>query len=304
MTQTVLIIGASGHCGSHVARAFDAAGWQVLRFDRKTQDIVEAAHGADVIFNGANPPNYHNWAENIPRITEDAIRAAKTSGATLIQPGNVYVYGDQPGVMSEETPQTPHTRKGRIRVEMEQRLRRAAADGTQTILVRAGDFIDPVKGGDALQLVYFRNLARARISSGGDPTVQRAYCYLPDYARAVVQLAARKESLRNYEEVPFPGHTFSVLDLASCITALTGRDVTIGEFPWWMMRASAPFWELARELLEMRYLWSLDHRLDGARLAELLPEFQATELPEVVSESLKLAGFTVPSSALPRAAMA
>ena len=44
--------------------------------------------GADVIDNGLNPPNYHNWAKLIPQITADVIAAAKASGATVLLPGN------------------------------------------------------------------------------------------------------------------------------------------------------------------------------------------------------------------------
>lgn len=59
MTGTVLVLGASGSFGSHAAREFAAAGWQVRRYQRGT-DMVAAAQGADVIVNGLNPPNYHN----------------------------------------------------------------------------------------------------------------------------------------------------------------------------------------------------------------------------------------------------
>ena len=110
MTGTVLILGPSGKIGSHAARAFDAAGWEVRRYRRGT-DMTSAAQGVDVIVNGLNPPNYHDWARQIPAITAQVIAAARASGATVIVPGNVYVYGTAPGPWSEETPQQATTRK-------------------------------------------------------------------------------------------------------------------------------------------------------------------------------------------------
>lgn len=92
----VLVAGASGLFGARAAQAFQAAGWQVRRYQRGT-DMNEAAMGADVIVNALNPPMYHDWAGLIPQITAQVLAAARASGATVIVPGNVYPYGDQPG---------------------------------------------------------------------------------------------------------------------------------------------------------------------------------------------------------------
>ncbi|MEY2955492.1 MAG: hypothetical protein RL123_220, partial [Pseudomonadota bacterium] len=48
MTERVLILGASGLFGGHAARAFTAAGWDVVRYRRGT-DMAEAARGAALI---------------------------------------------------------------------------------------------------------------------------------------------------------------------------------------------------------------------------------------------------------------
>lgn len=290
MSKTVLILGASGRAGRNAATAFAADGWTIRRFDRKRDDIVQAAIGADVIFNGMNPPNYENWAENIPRITADAIRAAKASGATIIHPGTVYGFGNRPGLWSEDTPQRPHTVKGRIRVEMERTYREASREGVQVILLRAGDFIDPEDEGDVMSVIYLRALARGRLTSAGDPKVTRAYAYMPDFARAAVMLANRRDSLGRYEDIPFAGHAFSVLELKTEIERQIGRGLRLTRFPWGLIRLISPVWRLGRELLEMRYLWSLEHRLDGRKLARLLPDFAPTPLAGVVAASLAANG--------------
>ena len=106
MHKTVLVLGASGLFGSRAAQAFGAAGWQVRRYQRGT-DMTAAAMGADVIVNGMNPPMYHNWAQLIPQITSQVLGAAKASGATVIVPGNVYPYGNQPGPWARIRRSTP-----------------------------------------------------------------------------------------------------------------------------------------------------------------------------------------------------
>ena len=87
--QKVLILGPSGSFGSNSVEAFGAAGWEVRRFTRG-DDMAAEAKGMDVIVNGLNPQNYKGWVTDLPKIARQVMVAAKASGATVIQPGNVY----------------------------------------------------------------------------------------------------------------------------------------------------------------------------------------------------------------------
>ena len=286
MSQTVLILGASGLFGSHAANAFQDAGWTVRRYQRGT-DMARAAMGADVIVNAMNPPKYHNWAKLIPAITADAIAAARASGATLLVAGNVYVYGTAPGPWGPDTPHHPNTRKGRIRATMEATYANAATQGVRTIMLRGGDFIAPKDPRTILNMITLKPLAKGAITAFGTPTTPRAYAYLPDLARAAVALADIRADLPAFADVPFAGLTLSMADLAAEITAQTGKPLRINRFNWWQIQLLAPFWELARELLEMRYLFDLPHSLAPETLARLLPDFKTTPLRQVVAEHLQ-----------------
>lgn len=55
MANRALILGASGKVGRHSRRAFEAAGWDVRPYNRGKDNMIEAAHGCDVIVNGLNP---------------------------------------------------------------------------------------------------------------------------------------------------------------------------------------------------------------------------------------------------------
>lgn len=283
MQQTVLILGASGKIGSHAAEAFWNAGWKVRLFNRKTDNMTQAAMGANVIVNGMNPAGYKGWATAIPAITAQVIAAAKASGATVIVPGNIYNFGNQPGVLSETTPQTPHTRKGKIRVEMEAAY---AASGVQTIVLRAGNFIDPHHNDDIMSMLIMREIAKGKITHGGDPDAMQAYCYLPDWARAAVMLAEMRTTLAQFEDVPFPGHAFTFADLRDVVQSVTATPVKLNAFPWWMMTALSPFWALAYELREMRYLYTMPHHISATKFDRLLPNFAASDLRQVMLAGL------------------
>lgn len=282
MRKTVLILGSHGKIGSHSAQAFESAGWEVRRFRRGVDSLKAAATGVDVIVNGFNPPGYRNWATSIPRYTTEIIEAAKASGATIIVPGNVYVFGDCGGTWDANTPHRATTRKGRIRIDMETAYRQAADEGVQTIVLRAGDFLDPNRDGTLMGQAILREIAKGRIASLGDPSARHAYAYVPDWARAAVMLAEMRNTLSTFEDIPFPGTTFTMEELASVIAEASQRKIEIVRFGWWMMYLASPFWRLAFELLEMRYLYGLDHELSSQRFDALLPEFQATPRREVM----------------------
>lgn len=280
MIQTVLILGASGRIGRHAHDAFSAAGWRVRTYTRGT-DMTQAAMGCDVIVNGLNPPNYHNWAGLIPQITRQTIAAAKASGATVIIPGNVYHFGDTPGTWSEKTPPRPVARKGQIRLDMERAYK---ASGVQTIILRGGNFIDPARQGCVLTDVYLRTPGTFTLPGPAD--IRQAFCYLPDWGHAAVQLAHMRGELGHFEDIPFPGYTLTAAELRAAVEAQLGRPLKTAHLPWWLFTLAGPVWELARELPEMRYLWNTDHRLDGTRFNALLPEFRATPLDAALNAYL------------------
>lgn len=104
MERSVLILGANGRFGRNAAAQFAAAGWKVHRFDRKSDDLSSCAKEASVIVNGWNPA-YVDWKKQVPQIHAKVIDAARASGATVILPGNVYVFGaDTPAPWSASSP--------------------------------------------------------------------------------------------------------------------------------------------------------------------------------------------------------
>jgi len=285
MSGKVLVCGASGLFGGQAARAFQAAGWQVSHYRRGT-DMAAAAKGMDVIVNAMNPPNYHAWDRLIPEITDQVIAAGLASGATVLVPGNVYVYGDQSGPWGPDTPHRPVSRKGQIRAAMEASYREAAGRGLRVIVLRGGDFIDPSSHRSLWNMVALKGIKAGKVTTLGPEATRRAYAYLPDMARAAVALAEIRATLPAFADVPFAGLNLTMAEVAQGLGRLMGRQMRTGAFPWWAMRLASPFWELARELVEMRYLFQIDHALDPGPMARLLPGFQVTELDNILRQEI------------------
>lgn len=290
MTQTALILGASGRFGRATAIAFEQAGWHVRRFHRGRDTLAQAASGVDVIVNGWNPA-YPAWAAQVPKLHRQVIAAAEANGATVIVPGNVYVFGaETPSPWSETSAHAAQNPLGRIRVEMEAAYR---ASNARVILLRAGDFLDTEASGNWFDAILSAKLAKGKFVYPGRTDVSHTWAYLPDVARAAVELAMIRNSLPRYLDVPFAGYTLSAEALLAAINACLLQPAQLTRMSWLPLQLARPFWPLGRCLLEMRYLWDTPHRLQGDVLQNLLPEFRDTALevalPNCLPKSLQKA---------------
>ncbi len=283
MSGSVLVLGGNGRFGRHASQTFWDAGWRVTQYDRSSGNLMQAAMGQDLIVNGWNPP-YERWAAELPGQTTQVIEAAQASGATIILPGNVYVYGaGSPALFDAGTPHAAQNPLGRFRIEMEAQYR---ASGVRVILLRAGDFIDSEASGNWFDKVIVGPIARGRLSYPGDVDVPHAWAWLPDLARATVALAEKRETLPVYSDVMFPGWTLTGTELAAACANVLGRRVGVVRMSWVPLYLAVPFWKMARHLIEMSYLWRMRHRIDPAGFDALLPEFRSTPVEEGLAIAL------------------
>jgi nucleoside-diphosphate-sugar epimerase len=319
MNRTALIIGATGGIGSETARALVASGWTVRALNRNPEeaarksawlgpvewvrgdamnvsDVVDAAKGVDVIVHGANPPGYRNWKGLALPMLESTIAAAKASGARIVFPGTVYNFGpDALPLVGEAAPQHPTTRKGAIRVAMEERLKQASRDGVPVLVVRAGDFL----GTHAANSWFSQGLVTPgkplrSVTYPGKPDAGHAWAYLPDLATTIVRLLDRAADLAPFEVFHFRGHWFDRgIALAEATRRVAGiPDAPIRRFPWFAIYLLAPFKETFREMIEMRYLWNEPLELDNRKLVAFLGEEPHTPLDEALRGTLDGLGCT------------
>lgn len=313
MTGTALILGITGSVGRATARALADHGWQLRALHRNPEaaarkladlphidwrrgdamnasDSEQAADGCDVILHAVNPPGYRNWRGLALPMLNSSIDAAKKTGATLLLPGNVYNYGpDAWPLVSEQSPQNPVSRKGRIRVEMEQRLEEAAAEGCRGIVLRAGDFFGANSDSTWFSQVLAKPGKRIRaVTYPGDFEAGHAWAYLPDLAETFARLANRRQELEPFASFNFGGHYCSRgVAMAEAILQVAGEPSTaVRTFPWWLIRGLGLVNETCRELVEMRYLWDNNLQLDNSKLVAFLGEEPHTPLHQALEQSL------------------
>jgi nucleoside-diphosphate-sugar epimerase len=301
----VLVLGAAGRLGRAAAVAFGDAGWQVVgvvrpgmaaqmpagttAIERDALDaagLAQAARGCDVVLHALNV-SYPLWPQLALPLAQAAIGAAESAGATLLFPGNLYNHGSPPpACIDEATPMRPTSRKGRLRVLIEDRLAEAAERGLRAIVIRAGDFFG---SGSAswFDLVVVKDIARGRLNYPGPIDLTHAWAYLPDLAATMARLAAVRAELAPFDTFGFAGHALTGRELTTAIARAYHRGLVVKRMSWWLIHALRRFVPLSRELSEVAYLWSEPHRIDDSKLRAAIGEVPHTTLDVAVARALE-----------------
>src|SRR5262245_26276625 len=311
MAGRILVLGAAGRLGYVAAEAFRNAGWTVASLVRYSaarappgteaieadaldhQAVAAAARGADVILHALSP-FFTNWPRRALPLTYSVIDAAEAAGATLLFPGSLYNYGSPlPEVITEATAMHPSSHKGELRVTIEERLAEAAERGLRVIILRAGDFFGHGRR-SLFNLVIANDIGRGRVSYPGPLDVVHEWAYLPDFAAALIRLAAIRERLGKFATFGFPGHAVTGREFTAAISRAAGRELVFKPMTWWPIQLLKPIVPTFRELSESAYFWREPHRIDGSKLAATIGEVPRTSLDVAVARALQNLGVLTP----------
>lgn len=315
MTQdrTALVLGASRGIGGEVASRFLARGFRVRALHRNPDavpaarrparlqwikgdamsaaDVARAAAGVSVIVHAVNPPAYRNWHKLALPMLDNTIAAAKANGAQIVLPGTVYNFGpDALPEPCEDSPQSPATRKGRIRVEMERRLRAAASAQSKVLIVRAGDFFGPDAGNSWFSDALVKpGSPVSKITYPGAPGVGHQWAYIPDTAETIVALVEKSAGLESFAAFHMQGHwDADGTQMIDAIRKAAGNPaIRVGRLPWPLVRLAAPVVPLFAELAEVRYLWQTPLRMRNERLIAVLGAEPHTPLQTAMRDTLR-----------------
>jgi nucleoside-diphosphate-sugar epimerase len=313
--SVALILGATGAIGRAIADALARRGWRIRALTRRpaqerpafafsvdwregdaldAASVLAAAAGAALIVHGVNPPGYRRWREDGLPMLAHTIAAAEATGATILFPANVYVFSEaSPSPVDETAPRRPTTRKGKVRLEMEEMLELAASDrGVRVIALRAGDFFGPgVTNSWFAQGMAKGGMAATGVRALARPGAAHAWAYVPDLAEAFARLVDRRGELDPFTLAHFAGHTDETgRELPEAVRRAIGRpDTPIKPFPWFTLWLAAPFVPFVREALEMTWLWKTSLALDNTKLRSLIGDEPHTPLDDAVKAALATA---------------
>lgn len=275
------------------ARASDVgAGVDVIAGDAlDAATVTRAARGCDALFHMVNVNFSAAWVQTTAALLDAAIVACKETGARLVFPGNVWVFGKgAPGkAVDEGTPFAPISVKGRARAAKEERIQ---SSGVPFTILRLPEFYGPHVGtltGPPLMRIAHGH----RATWYGPLDVDVELVFMPDAAEALltVGLAAEGEDAVHGEVFHCPGAApitaRAFLDLASEIAGGNGaRGSGARSLPAWLVRLAALASPQAREFADILHLWTDPILLDGKKLAARFPNIRTTPYREGLAQTI------------------
>jgi nucleoside-diphosphate-sugar epimerase len=249
-------------------------------------DVEKAVTGADSVYYCVNVP-YPEWRSKAIPMLQNTITAARENRAKVVFPGNVYVYGHaQSDFVREDHPLTAHTRKGKIRIRMEQMLNDAwKSDNVPYTIVRFPDFYGPFVLND-LYAPIFRNALQGRpMTWYGRLDVHFEFAYIEDAAEALVM--AGSDSRTNGESYNVPGVEVTTprkwLQLVASVAGTKSKIRTVPKFLIALAGVKNP---VAREFYELLYLRRERMILDGTKFRTKFGRIPATPYKDGIKKTL------------------
>jgi nucleoside-diphosphate-sugar epimerase len=206
----------------------------------------------------------------------------------LVALENLYMYRHESSLpITEDTPEEPPTKKGRVRKQMSDELRQAHDQGrVQMVIGRASNYFGP--RGEVMSplgdRVVPRILEGRNVSVLGDPDLPHTYSYLPDVGRALVTLGERNEAIGQVWHLP-NANTVSTRELVEMMYEAAGTSGKVGKVPrpaLWMVSWFNP---MVRETLEMLYEFDEPYVVDSSKFTNAFGEM-ATPLTAAAEETV------------------
>lgn len=304
--ERALVLGASGGMGYSIVRELLDRGIQVKAFARtkekleklygkdqnvtiitgdifQVEDLKRAADNVDVIFQSANIP-YPEWEEKLELFMRNILIAARENGAKLAVVDNIYAYGRSGGKMvTEEFPKNPHTKKGRIRLNVENVIKQSSVDA---LIAHFPDFYGPNAESTLLHYTIDNIVKGKRAGFVGNQEIKREFIFTPDGAKAIVNLAFDEGSYGQNWNIPAYG-TVSGKELVEMIREITGYNKGVSTISKNMIRFLGLFNPMMREAVEMFYLNEEPVVLDGSKYEKVFGEIPRTSYQEGLRQTIE-----------------
>jgi len=231
-------------------------------------DTVKAVSGSRIVYLLAGLKyDLKVWRALWPSIMRNAIEAAKRANARLVFFDNVYMYGRVDGVMTEETPFNPCSRKGEVRAEIATFLLKEIKGGNLTALIaRSADFYGPFARTGVPNVLVFDKLTRGSKANWlANDTVKHSFTFTPDAARSLVLLADSESAWNQTWHVPTASSPLTGKQFVELVARESGAQPKYRVLTRPMLRVAGLFDTTIRELHEMLYQYEFDYLFDSTK---------------------------------------
>lgn len=303
--KRALVLGATGGMGYALVRELVDRDVEVIAFSRRKErldtlyqneskvtifpgdalvekDVIKAADGVDVIFHAVSFP-YQEWEYKHPLCIEIIVRAAEIHQAKIALVDNIYAYGRQSKTeVNENTRKEPHTKKGRIRLVMENRLKKS---NVPFLIVHMPDLYGPNAENTILHETLKNVVLNKTANFVGDTKVAREFIFTMDGAKAMVELALRGDTYNQNWNIP-SAHPITGEEIIEILRKEVGYKKSIRTVSKTMIQFIGIFQPFMKEMVEMMYLTEDPVILSGKKYEAKIGPIPQTPYKEGIKKTL------------------
>ena len=279
------ILGANGSIGRALSRELSPYTDRIRQVSRTPQrsnptdelftaDLLDAKATADAVAGSSVAYlvaglkyDARVWQEQWPRVMRNAIDACKQHGSALAFFDNVYAYGRVDGVMTEDTPYNPCSRKGEVRARIATMFMDEVKRGElRGMIVRSADFYGP---GAVLSVTH--TMVTERLKAGktpqwlGNPNAVHTFTYVQDAGRALALLGNTATAYGQVWHALTSHEPMTGARYVRIACELAGRPYRLQVPSRWMLGLVGMFVPIVRESMEMMYQFEYDYRFDSEK---------------------------------------
>lgn len=257
----------------------------LLNFDQ----TAKAVAGSEIVYLLAGLKYDVNvWREQWPKLMRNVIDACKKHNSKLVFFDNVYSYGLVKGVMTEETPFNPCSKKGEVRAKIATMLLdEVKAGNINGMIVRGADFYGPEV---LLSLTHSTVTQRLKANQGpqwiGDPKKIHTFTYTPDAGKSVAMLGNTASAFNQTWHALTSKERITGEQYVRMACEIKGRSYKIQALPKFGVRLVSLFVPVMREFVEMMYQYENDYIFDSTKFEKSF-NLQATTYQDGIASTLK-----------------
>jgi len=309
MNTKHLVLGATGSMGYAFTKELISNGIKTTIFVRKKEkaqelfgansllevivgdvnnlkELKKVSSNKDFIFCGINVP-YQMWEKQMENIISNVIISAKQNKATILFPENNYAFGSVSTPITEKTIPHPTTKKGKIRLDLVNQLKKATEKGDcNVIIIRLPDFFGPNVTNGLIKPIFGEAVDNKPIKWMINADIPHQFSFTPDIAK-YFYLLTLENNLSNFFLINYSGITVSSIKyLGEQISDIQGNPKKVKIAPKFILNIIALFAPEVKELKENFYQFENSIILDDDKLKNMYPQVNETNLETTLKVTL------------------
>lgn len=288
MTQTIL--GANGAIGIELAKELLKYTTDIKLVSRnpqkvnptdillsadltKKENIFKAVEESSIVYVTIGfPYKTKVWKQNWLPFIQSVIDACLKYNAKLVFFDNIYaIGGDNVNHITEESPISPTSKKGKIRAEVDRLIIRNYKDnGLRAIIARSPDFF----GGKARASSIMMNLVYDKFIQGKsaqwlcNADKIHSYGYVPELAKGMAMLGNTEEAFNQIWNLPTNPQKIKGKEWIELFAKEMNCKPEYNILPNWILKVVGLFVPVMSELVEMNYQYDRDYYFDSGKFNE------------------------------------